>query len=165
MQTKHATFLYVGYITKLFKLIMTIYLKAHSKLVPSINSADTYLVRYASHISPLDLWNILCGADVLYTYYLLIDVTTLLDWFRDIMMLNGNIYFYRSLSRSKSRSRSHSFSPPPPGENGKPAEEEKPIEDEEKTKLKEEAINALPPYYPALQVNKLFIFIFYKYVY
>ncbi|CAK1581978.1 unnamed protein product [Parnassius mnemosyne] len=58
----------------------------------------------------------------------------------------------RSHSRSKSRSRSHSFSPPPPGENGKtPAEEEKPEEDNEKLRLKEEAINLLPPYYPALQ--------------
>ncbi|XP_026742794.1 cyclin-dependent kinase 11B isoform X3 [Trichoplusia ni] len=59
---------------------------------------------------------------------------------------------HRSLSRSKSRSRSHSFSPPPPGENGKPAEEEiKPNEDDEETRQREEAINALPPYFPALQ--------------
>uniref|UniRef100_A0A2A4K6F1 cyclin-dependent kinase n=1 Tax=Heliothis virescens TaxID=7102 RepID=A0A2A4K6F1_HELVI len=58
---------------------------------------------------------------------------------------------HRSLSRSKSRSRSHSFSPPPPGENGKVTEEEKPNEDDEETRQREEAINALPPYYPALQ--------------
>nr|CAB3516241.1 unnamed protein product [Spodoptera littoralis] len=58
---------------------------------------------------------------------------------------------HRSLSRSKSRSRSHSFSPPPPGENGKIAEEEKLNEDDEETRQREEAINALPPYYPALQ--------------
>ncbi|XP_052737607.1 cyclin-dependent kinase 11B isoform X1 [Bicyclus anynana] len=57
----------------------------------------------------------------------------------------------RSHSRSKSRSRSHSFSPPPPGENGKVAEEEKPQQDDEEIRLREEAINALPPYYPALQ--------------
>lgn len=58
---------------------------------------------------------------------------------------------HRSHSRSKSRSRSHSFSPPPPGENGKSTEEEIPKEDDEKNRLREEAINALPPYYPALQ--------------
>uniref|UniRef100_A0A2H1WGK5 cyclin-dependent kinase n=1 Tax=Spodoptera frugiperda TaxID=7108 RepID=A0A2H1WGK5_SPOFR len=58
---------------------------------------------------------------------------------------------HRSLSRSKSRSRSHSFSPPPPGENGKITEEEKVNEDDEETRQREEAINALPPYYPALQ--------------
>ncbi|XP_030024358.2 LOW QUALITY PROTEIN: cyclin-dependent kinase 11A [Manduca sexta] len=58
---------------------------------------------------------------------------------------------HRSHSRSKSRSRSHSFSPPPPGENGKTIEEEMPKEDDEKSRLREEAINALPPYYPALQ--------------
>ncbi|XP_046964532.1 cyclin-dependent kinase 11B isoform X1 [Vanessa cardui] len=58
----------------------------------------------------------------------------------------------RSHSRSKSRSRSHSFSPPPPGENGKPpTEEEKPQEDDEEVRLREEAMNALPPYFPALQ--------------
>ncbi|XP_049867309.1 cyclin-dependent kinase 11B isoform X2 [Pectinophora gossypiella] len=58
----------------------------------------------------------------------------------------------RSNTRSKSRSRSHSFSPPPPAENGKVApEEEKTKEDEEQARLREEAINALPPYYPALQ--------------
>ncbi|XP_047509826.1 cyclin-dependent kinase 11B isoform X1 [Pieris napi] len=58
----------------------------------------------------------------------------------------------RSLSRSKSRSRSHSFSPPPPDENGKtPIEEVKPTEDDESARLKEEAINSLPPYFPALQ--------------
>ncbi|XP_038216021.1 cyclin-dependent kinase 11B isoform X2 [Zerene cesonia] len=58
----------------------------------------------------------------------------------------------RSHSRSKSRSRSHSFSPPPPDENGKtPVEEAKPTEDDESQRLKEEAINSLPPYFPALQ--------------
>ncbi|XP_060800454.1 cyclin-dependent kinase 11B isoform X2 [Amyelois transitella] len=57
----------------------------------------------------------------------------------------------RSHSRSKSRSRSHSFSPPPTGENGKVVEEEKSNEDKEQAKLKEEAIKALPPYFPALQ--------------
>ncbi|XP_041976856.1 cyclin-dependent kinase 11B isoform X2 [Aricia agestis] len=58
----------------------------------------------------------------------------------------------RSRSRSKSRSRSHSFSPPLPDENGKVAsEEEKPVEDDESIKSKEAALNALPPYYPALQ--------------
>ncbi|RVE43437.1 hypothetical protein evm_011888 [Chilo suppressalis] len=58
----------------------------------------------------------------------------------------------RSHSRSKSRSRSHSFSPPPPGENGNTTvEEEKSKEEEGEAKLREEAINALPPYYPALQ--------------
>ncbi|VVD03577.1 unnamed protein product [Leptidea sinapis] len=58
----------------------------------------------------------------------------------------------RSLSRSKSRSRSHSFSPPPPDENGKtPIEEEKPAIDDESARLKEEEINSLPPYFPALQ--------------
>ncbi|XP_075969515.1 cyclin dependent kinase 11B pitslre isoform X2 [Anticarsia gemmatalis] len=57
----------------------------------------------------------------------------------------------RSLSRSKSRSRSHSFSPPPPGENGQAVEEEEKHDDEEEERMREEAINALPPYYPALQ--------------
>ncbi|XP_039747429.1 cyclin-dependent kinase 11B [Pararge aegeria] len=59
----------------------------------------------------------------------------------------------RSHSRSKSRSRSHSFSPPPPGVNGKVSteEEEKPQQDDEEIRLREEAINALPPYFPALQ--------------
>ncbi|XP_037973667.2 cyclin-dependent kinase 11B [Plutella xylostella] len=61
----------------------------------------------------------------------------------------------RSLSRSKSRSRSrsHSFSPPPPGENGKPTADDETTkeEDDEEAKRREEQINALPPYYPALQ--------------
>lgn len=57
------------------------------------------------------------------------------------------------MSRSKSRSRSHSFSPPPPGENGKPNEEEKTVDNDEEAKLREETISALPPYFPALQVN------------
>ncbi|XP_026758093.2 cyclin-dependent kinase 11B [Galleria mellonella] len=58
----------------------------------------------------------------------------------------------RSHSKSKSRSRSHSFSPPSTGENGKSAtEEEKSKEDDEKSRIREEAINALPPYFPALQ--------------
>lgn len=68
-------------------------------------------------------------------------------------------FFLRSLSRSKSRSRSHSFSPPPPGENGKTTEEEKPNENDEETRQREEAINALPPYYPALQVNIISYFL------
>ncbi|XP_068629318.1 cyclin-dependent kinase 11B [Battus philenor] len=58
---------------------------------------------------------------------------------------------HRSHSRSKSRSRSHSFSPPPPGENGKISADEEKVEDDEKQRLKEEAINSLPPYFPALQ--------------
>ncbi|CAB3236416.1 unnamed protein product [Arctia plantaginis] len=57
----------------------------------------------------------------------------------------------RSLSRSKSRSRSHSFSPPPPGENGKSVEEETAVVNDEEERMREEAINAMPPYYPALQ--------------
>lgn len=58
----------------------------------------------------------------------------------------------RTKSKSRSRSRSHSFSPPPTtGENGKPTMEE-PKEDEEEAKRREEEINALPPYFPALQV-------------
>lgn len=62
---------------------------------------------------------------------------------------------FRSQTRSKSRSRSHSFSPPPPGENGKTALEEDTAlkEDDEEAKKREAAINALPPYFPALQVN------------
>ncbi|KAI8435072.1 hypothetical protein MSG28_003478 [Choristoneura fumiferana] len=57
----------------------------------------------------------------------------------------------RSRTRSKSRSRSHSFSPPPLGENGKIVDEQPPKEDEEQARLREEVINALPPYFPALQ--------------
>lgn len=77
--------------------------------------------------------------------------------FAVLLLLNYNskalFTCYRSQSRSKSRSRSHSFSPPAQGENGQTnIEEEKPNEDDEAIKLKEEAINALPPYFPALQV-------------
>lgn len=86
------------------------------------------------------------------TFLKLLLLTEFRNLFFTYIMFFG-ICFSRSLSRSKSRSRSHSFSPPPPGENGKaPTEEEKPKEDEEEIKKREEAISALPPYYPALQV-------------
>lgn len=77
---------------------------------------------------------------------------------------NSNKLLYcRSLSRSKSRSRSHSFSPPSPGENGKSVEEEQTVNDEEE-RIREEAINALPPYYPALQVKYIYYCILKKIV-